>query len=183
MKAGTLSWWTRTRSQRGLWITPSLTTGKPTWGFMPTSMGFAFPVSHQLWAPFRLNALDYGWGDGPGIHVFGRLAPGVSLEEAQAELTTVGARVAPGDSDTAGRLRPRVMAYGSSIFPMTADLWVGVTLVNVFLVMLLVLVCANVALLMFARATTREVEVAVRSALGASRARIVTQLFVEALLE
>ena len=48
--------------------------------------------------------------------------------------------------------------------------------------MLLVLICGNVALLMFARAATRERELVVRSALGATRARIIGQLFVEALL-
>jgi hypothetical protein len=58
----------------------------------------------------------------------------------------------------------------------------GLALANTFLIMLLVLVSANVALLMFARAATRETEIAVRSALGAGRARIVMQLFVEALV-
>lgn len=53
---------------------------------------------------------------------------------------------------------------------------------NVVLVMLLVLVCGNVALMMFARAATREGEIAVRNALGASRGRIVLQLFVEAVV-
>ncbi|MQA91374.1 MAG: FtsX-like permease family protein, partial [Gemmatimonas sp.] len=51
-----------------------------------------------------------------------------------------------------------------------------------FAVMLLVLVCSNVALLLFARAATRESELVVRSALGASRSRIVMQLFAEALV-
>ena len=54
--------------------------------------------------------------------------------------------------------------------------------VNVFVAMLLVLVCGNVALLMFARAATREAEIVVRGALGASRGRIVMQFFAEALV-
>ena len=58
----------------------------------------------------------------------------------------------------------------------------GFMSVNVFLVMLLVLVCGNVALLMFARAATRESEIVVRNALGASRGRIIAQLFTEALV-
>jgi ABC-type antimicrobial peptide transport system permease subunit len=53
---------------------------------------------------------------------------------------------------------------------------------QVFALMLLVLVCGNVALLLFARAATRESEIIVRSALGASRRRIVVQLFAEALV-
>ena len=63
-----------------------------------------------------------------------------------------------------------------------ASIQLGLSLGNAFVVMLLVLVSANVALLMFARAATRENEIAVRSALEAGRARIVTQLFVEALV-
>jgi predicted permease len=53
---------------------------------------------------------------------------------------------------------------------------------NIYVMMLLVLVCANVGLLMFARAATRETEIVVRSALGASRRRIVMQMFAEALV-
>jgi predicted permease len=77
-------------------------------------------------------------------------------------------------------MRPQLVPY-TRLFVDSDDIRIGVNLGNAFVVMLLVLVSANVALLMFARAASRESEIAVRSALGAGRARIVTQLFIEAL--
>jgi putative ABC transport system permease protein len=65
---------------------------------------------------------------------------------------------------------------------MEGDDLAAMLLIEVFALMLLVLVCGNVALLLFARAATREGEIIVRSALGASRRRIVVQLFAEALV-
>ncbi|HEU4628596.1 MAG TPA: ABC transporter permease [Gemmatimonadaceae bacterium] len=149
-------------------------------GVMPD--GYAFPIAQRLWTPLHLDVLDYDWGEGPSIRVFGRLAPGVSLEEAQAELSGIGARTAAAFPRTHEHLRPRVLPYTESIlsFSGTESMLIGSS--NVFLLMLLVLVCGNVALLMFARAATRESELAVRTALGASRARIVGQLFAEALV-
>ena len=58
-------------------------------GVMPD--GFRFPHDHQFWIPFRADPLDFDRLKGPSLYVFGRLANGVSIEEAQAELTTVGA--------------------------------------------------------------------------------------------
>jgi hypothetical protein len=114
------------------------------------------------------------------LHVFGRLAPGVTITEAQAELTTIGERMVADFPDTHGSLRPQVVPYAHlSIDPRNFS--VGLTLANIFLVMLVIVVSANVALLMFARAASRETEIGVRNALGASRGRIVAQLFVEAL--
>ncbi|CAN5691109.1 ABC transporter permease [soil metagenome] len=151
-------------------------------GVMPE--GFAFPVAHELWAPLQLNALHYARGTGPQIATFGRLADGATLEQAQAELTTIGARTAARLPITHEHLRPQVMPFAQSIImldipPQFQPLFYAA---NVFFVMLLVLICANVALLMFARAATRESEIVVRTALGASRWRIITQLFTEALV-
>jgi putative ABC transport system permease protein len=141
-------------------------------GVMPEA--FEFPVAHQIWTPLRHDA--------SGVrHVFGRLASGIARDEAQAELTTVGQRMATDAPDTHAFLRPEVVPYGHLVFdPRTFSL--ALTLSNVFLVMMVVVVAANVALLMFARAASREVEIGVRSALGASRGRIVVQLFVEAVV-
>jgi predicted permease len=116
------------------------------------------------------------------VNVFGRLAPGVSQAEAQAELTAFGQRAAADFADTHEHIRPEVLPYAETVTPMLAELSpTTLRSINLFFVMLLVLVCANVALLMFARAATRQSELMIRTALGASRGRIAGQLFGEAL--
>ena len=149
-------------------------------GVMPE--GFAFPVAHSLWVPLRLNPLDYQRRQGPQIGIFGRLAPGATLAQAQAELTTIGLRAAADFPDTHAQLRPEVVPYARSILDLTTSDAIGLMAINVFIVMLVVLLCGNVALLIFARAATRESEIVVRTALGAGRGRIVAQLFAEALV-
>ena len=149
-------------------------------GVMP--QGFGFPVFHEAWIPLRLDALDYRRGEGPSIKVFGRLARGVSLEEARAEFAIHGQRTADTFRDTHEYLRPQVMPYATWITGMSTVQSRVLFSFNLFLVMLLLLMCGNVALLMFARAVTREDEIVVRCALGASRGRIIAQLFAEALV-
>ena len=150
-------------------------------GVMPE--GFAFPVAHNAWRPFRLDQRSYEPGQGPGINVFGRLVEGARVAEAQREIALVGQRTAAANPGTHEFLRPQVMPYAKSFFDITG--WASAGLVvssNLLLILLLLLICSNVALLLFARAATREGEIIVRSALGASRRRIVTQLFSEALV-
>jgi predicted permease len=149
-------------------------------GVMPA--GFTFPVAHEAWTPFRPSVLDEAPRRGPGITIFGRLAPGATLDDAQAELTPLGQRAARELPDTHEHLRPQVMPYAQMFAISMADGGAIFALIQVFVLMLLVLVCGNVALLLFARAATREGEIIVRSALGASRRRIVVQLFAEALV-
>jgi putative ABC transport system permease protein len=150
-------------------------------GVMPE--GFVFPAAHSLWVPLRDDAAGSARSDEPGLLVFGRLARHASRARAQAELSVIGGRTAGDSPETHAQLRPQLVPFAWLIvYAESMDLRVGLALGNAFVVMLLVLVSANVALLMFARASTRESEIAVRSALGAGRARIVTQLFVEALV-
>jgi putative ABC transport system permease protein len=78
--------------------------------------GFAFPVSHELWTPLKAEMLDQGPRSGPSITVFGLLAPGVSLETAQAELTTLGRRVAIDRPATHERLEPRAGGVRKRVF-------------------------------------------------------------------
>ena len=149
-------------------------------GVMPKD--FAFPVAQSVWLPLRLNVLEFTRGQGPSLRVFGRLADGASLDEAQAELTALGQRASKDYPQTHEHLRPQVLPYAQSIVRIVLAGQIGLVSVNVVLLLLIVLICGNVGLLMFARATTRESEIVVRSALGASRARIVSQLFAEALV-
>lgn len=135
---------------------------------------------------------DRGAGRGPGVgvgaggpevFVFGRLADGVTLEQAQAELATIGQRMAATNPETHEHLRPRILPYTHPFIgidtPATA---LALRLSQFALGLLLVLVAVNVAVLVYARTAARTGEIAVRSALGASRRRVVTQLFAEALV-
>lgn len=147
-------------------------------GVMPE--GFAFPSSERAWVPLRADPLDYERRRGPGIMVAGRLAPGATFETAQAELTTLGNRMATAFPNTHERLRPRVVRYTEMWFDdeRRSDLHI----LQMFISMLVVVVGVNVATLVYARTATRHTEILVRSALGASRRRIVAQLFAEALV-
>ena len=144
--------------------------------------GFAFPVSHELWTPLRPDSVEQAPRSGPAITVFGMLAPGVTLETAQAELTTIGRRAAVERPGTHEHLQPRVAPYVKmfSSNPSGEERVIAFS-IYVFAVMLLVIVCGNVGLLMFARAAARESELVMRTALGATRSRIVLQMFAEAL--
>jgi predicted permease len=150
-------------------------------GVMP--QGFRFPLAHGFWVPLRLNPVDYPRQQSPVVRVFGRLSPGATLEAAQPELTVLGATAAAAFPDTHQHLKPRIVPYIDSIFRgFSADSATEVFGGNLLSVLLVFLVCGNVALLMFARAATRENEILVRTALGAGRGRIMGQLFVEALV-
>lgn len=151
-------------------------------GVMPE--GFGFPVSQRLWAPLRMDGAMLPPRSGPAVSIFGRLAPGVSMEEAQAELEGIAARVAADNPETHRNLRPRVTTYARPLSDGGVGLLIRRMLyvVNVVFLMLLAVISANVATLVFARTATRSWEITVRNALGASRGRIVMQLFVEALV-
>jgi predicted permease len=159
-------------------------------GVMPE--GFGFPIAHSLWVPFRISELDYGRREGPAIQVFGRLAEGASLARAQAELTALVQAASTAFPETHEHLRPRVMPYANAYLNLALNVPGELnrsaiatllrTALNLPVVLFLLLVCGNIALLVFARAATRESEIVVRNALGASRARIIGQLFVESLV-
>jgi putative ABC transport system permease protein len=148
-------------------------------GVMPE--GYAFPVNHSAWAPLHTSSTDLEPGTSRRVSIFGRLAADATLESARAELAVLGQRAAADFPDRYARLRPEVASYagppaGSGIVAL-ANLGVS----SLF-VLLLFVVCANVATLVFARTITRQSEIAVRMALGATRKRIVLQLFAEALV-
>jgi predicted permease len=147
-------------------------------GVMP--QGFGFPVHHQYWTPLRLDASDFERRKGPAIQVFGRLAAGATLEQAQTELAVYSQRLATDFPRTHADLRARVMPYQDA-FNGSDEIW-QMGLMQLLIVMLVGVICTNVATLVYARTAARHTEIAVRSALGASRPRIVGHLFAEGLV-
>jgi len=155
-------------------------------GVMPE--GFSFPLFHGYWIPSRLDASVYEPRTGPGVNVFGRLANGSTFQQAQAEIAALRASTpstpsTPGTSGTSGTLISRVVPYTYAFTDMDdPENALSLYLMQIAIVLLLVVVCVNVAILVYARTATRLGEIAVRGALGASRRRIVAQLFVEAMM-
>ena len=152
-------------------------------GVMPG--GFAFPTAHSLWVPLPLNEAEYARRAGAPIKIFGKLAPGVALTAAQAELTATAHRMATDFPDTHRHLNPVVKGYVDSLWSAEADSELQRMVLyaaNLFFLGLLGLCGANIATLVFARTATRDTELSVRTALGASRARLAGQLFAEALV-
>ena len=147
-------------------------------GVMPE--GFAFPVNHNLWTPLRLRPAGYAPLEGAAVRVFGRLAPGATQAQANVEVESLVARMKASSPRTHEHLRPRVLAYGGESPGDRSILETAMTHLPVLLV--LIVACANVGTLIYARTATRDAEIAMRYALGASRGRIITQLFVEALV-
>ena len=145
-------------------------------GVMPEN--FAYPVNQAAWLPLQLRESGYAPLEGGPINVVGRLARGVTREQANAEIRVLAERTAAAFPATHAHLRPRVMRVG---WPPSDTVLVPLALTNLPILLVLIIACVNVGTLFYARTATREAEIAIRSALGASRARIVGQLFVEAL--
>ena len=145
-------------------------------GVMPN--GFGYPVNHDAWTPLSLRA-SYEALEGGAISIIGRLARGVSRQQAEAEVRLFGDRAAAALPATHAHLRPRVVRLGEARDGLDMA---QLALRNLPALVVLSIACLSVGTLIYARTATREGEIAVRSALGASRARILSQLFVEALV-
>ena len=158
------------------------TTDATIVGVMPE--GFGFPMSERIWAPLRADGSTIAPRTGPSVSIFGRLASGSSMDEARAELGAIGARLAVSYPETHKDLRPRVTKYAKPLDEggQAAMIRNMLYVVNGIFLMLLAIISTNVATLVFARTATRGWEITVRSAIGASRGRIIAQLFVEALV-
>ncbi len=144
-------------------------------GVMPQS--FAFPANTpDLWRPVETEFFDPNERTSHNYEVVALLRPGVSVGEAQSEMTALASAIAQ-------RHPAEMMGWGVRVVPFHADLtrdartllWVLLGGVSV----VLLIGCGNLANLLMARAAAREREMAVRGAMGAGRGRIVRQLLTE----
>ncbi len=157
--------------------------GKPATVIGVAARGFAFPTNEEIWIPLYSEFPPKPRNDSAPANpsVLGLLKAGTSLDQANAEASTIARRFAAAYPETnkqfnTGQVQPLLDTFTGRALRGTMWTMLG------FCVGVLLIACVNVMNMQFARATLRAKELAVRSSLGASRGRIVGQMLTESLL-
>ncbi len=147
-------------------------------GIMPAS--FDFPLATELWTPMALTPAQRASRRGGIMVSAARLKAGRTIEQASSELDSIGAQLERSYPDT--NKDRHFMLWTARHFLVDGDTQQYLTMLLGSVCFVLLIACVNVANLQFARATGRLREVAVRTALGAGRWRVITQLLTESVL-
>lgn len=147
-------------------------------GVMPE--GFEFPILEEVWVPLQLDPVELDRGAGTSLEVFGRLAEGVTVDRAMQEFSGIAAQLGREHPETNEGVVPVIHPYTDEFIGDEERNVLYTMLATVMLVLLIA--CANVANLLLARASVRQRDVAIRTAMGASRWRVVIQLMAEAVV-
>ena len=150
-------------------------------GVMPQN--FKFPIAEQLWVPlyneFPLKPREDPTG--LGLQVIGRLKPGISIDQVNAEYVQLARRLAKeypktNEHFTSASVQPLLNSFSGPQLRQMVYAMLGAVIV------VLLIACVNVMNMQFGRAALRAKELAIRGALGATRSRLVRQMLTESLL-
>jgi putative ABC transport system permease protein len=143
-----------------------------------TSQGFTFPGDAEIWKPVALDPNEMNRGR-RFLNLLARLKPGAQLRQAQTEARIISARLQRQYPDSNAGWEAQVITLQEQIVGKARPLLL-ILLGAVGFVLLIA--CASLAVLLFAHALKRQKEIAVRSAMGASRSHIVRQMLTESLM-